>query len=128
MLILPDGTRSYVPAAWTDFESPGTPPGKGQPALVAFLPDLLRSRQRVDALLRRIGNPPIDPTASTQENPHASKSNGTMVRGTAPDSAPVSPTQPRAADTPHPSFGGSDAKDGPQPSRPDTAFNSHENS
>jgi len=101
VLILPDGTRSYIPAAWTDFESPGTPPGHGQPSLVALLPDLLRIRQRVDVLLRRIGSTPSDTTASTQENPHASKSNGTMVRGTAPDSAPVSSTQPRAAEPPH---------------------------
>jgi hypothetical protein len=127
VLILPDGTRSYIPAAWTDFESPGTPPGQGQPSLVALLPDLLRTRQRVDVLLRRIGSTPSDTTASTQENQHACKSNGTMVRGTAPDSAPVSSTQPRAAEPPRSLFGGSDAKDGPQSSRPDTAFNSHAN-
>jgi hypothetical protein len=128
VLMLPDGTRSYIPAAWTDFESPGTPPGNGQPSLVAFLPDLLRTRQRVEVLLRRIGSTPIGTTASTQENQHACKSNGTMVRGTTPDSAPLSTTQPRAAEPPHPSFGGPDAKDGPQPSRPDIAVNSHENS
>lgn len=127
VLVLPDGTRSYIPAAWTDFASPGTPPDQGQPSLVAFLPDLLRTRQRVDVLWRRIGRTPIDTTASTQENQHACKSNGTMVRGTAPDSAPVSPTQPRATEPPHSSFGGPDAKNGPQPNRPDTAFNFHAN-
>jgi hypothetical protein len=128
VLILPDGTRSYIPAAWTDFASPDTLPGKGPPSLVAFLPDLLHTRQRVEALLRRIGNTPTSTIASTQENKNASQSNGTMVRGTASDSAPLSPTQPRAAQPPHPSVGGPDAQAGPQPSRPDTAFNSHENS
>ena len=121
---MPDGTRSYIPAAWTDFKSFNLPASDLEITLVACLADLLRTRQRVDALLRRIGATPIDPTASTQENQHAFKSNGTMVRGTAPDSAHLLTTQSRTADPPHSAFGVSDAQAGPQPDPCESSLNS----
>ena len=121
VLILPDGTRSYIPAAWTDLASPATPPNHRETCVLAFLPDLLRTRQRVAALLQRIGHTPSDTSAATHETQHAPQSIGTLVCGTAPDSAPLRPTQPRAADPPRPSFGVSDAQAGP-PSRHSEAF------
>jgi len=112
---LPDGTRSHIPASWTDLASPGNRPSDDETFLLAFLPDLLRTRQRVDALLHRIGTTPINTTASTQENQRASQSTGTLVRGAAPGSAHLLPTQPPAAEPPHLSSGVPNAKAGPQP-------------
>jgi hypothetical protein len=51
VLILPDGSKSLIPAAWTDFNAPSAPPQGSQ--LVVSLDDLLRLRGLVDALLRR---------------------------------------------------------------------------
>jgi hypothetical protein len=58
-LVLPDGTRSLVPAEWTDLNLPaaglpGSPDGRPSTPLLASLSDLSRTRGIVDALLRRI--------------------------------------------------------------------------
>jgi hypothetical protein len=51
VLILPDGSKSLVPADLTDFKTPaGLPPGS---PLVGSLDDLVRLRGLTDALLRR---------------------------------------------------------------------------
>jgi len=53
LLILPDGSKSRIPVAWTDFA--GTPANSAPScSLLASATDLLRLRQRVDWLLRRI--------------------------------------------------------------------------
>jgi hypothetical protein len=127
VLLLPDGSRSYIPAAWTDLASPGTSPPARKISLVAFLPDLWRTRQRVNALRRRIGTLPMDTTSSTQERQHASKSTGTMVRGTTFDPAHLSTTQHRATDSPHLSFGLPDAQAGPPAGDSETSFHSRQN-
>jgi hypothetical protein len=123
-LVLPDGTRSYIPAAWTDLQSPGALPSSLEISLVAFLPDLLRTRQRVDALLRRGGAPA---TASTQENQRVSKSNRALVRGAPLDAAPLLSTHAGATPTPDPSSGVSHAQAGPPQSRSQRAFHSTSN-
>src|SRR5437867_10127997 len=51
VLILPDGSKSLIPAAWTDFDSPARPAGDQQ--LVGSLEGLLHLRSLVDALLGR---------------------------------------------------------------------------
>src|SRR5207249_9972045 len=51
VLILPDGSKSLIPAAWTDFDSTARPSGDHQ--LVGSLEDLLHLRSLVDALLGR---------------------------------------------------------------------------
>ncbi len=51
VLILPDGSKSLIPADWTDFKTVACPP-QGPP-VVGSLEDLLRLRGFVDALLRR---------------------------------------------------------------------------
>ena len=53
VLILPDGSKSLVPAEWTDFEAAG-PRAASQSA--GSLEDWLRMRSLVDALLRRAGS------------------------------------------------------------------------
>ena len=53
VLVLPDGSRSYIPVAWTDVAS--NPESSAPPcSRVGSASDLLRLRQRVDCLLRRI--------------------------------------------------------------------------
>ena len=54
VLVLPDGTRSLVPAAWTDLH--GTPEAQAadpQTATLASIEQLLHTRALVDALQRR---------------------------------------------------------------------------
>lgn len=126
ILVLPDGTRSYIPAAWTDYEPSVPSTDTGNISLVAGLADLWRTRQRVDALLRRIGLAAGDAT-STQENQHASKSNGTMVCGTASDSAPLLATHPRTADAPCAASGVSHAQTNSSSDHPVTSLNSRQN-
>lgn len=57
-LVLPDGTRSLIPAAWTNLRaslqsSPGVE--RIQSASLAYRSHLLQARTVVDALLRRLG-------------------------------------------------------------------------
>jgi hypothetical protein len=51
VLILPDGSKSLIPADWTNFQAAScVPPG---PQLIGSLDDLLRLRALTDVLLRR---------------------------------------------------------------------------
>ncbi len=68
VLILPDESKSLIPAAWTDFATPATPPQS--PQLAGSLDDLLRLRGLVDALLqRRLDSAPI--TSGPGQESHA---------------------------------------------------------
>ena len=66
VLILPDGSKSLVPADWTDFKHPSCTPQ--DPQLVASLDDLLRLRGLVDALLRRSPDLPVRSQASQEDH------------------------------------------------------------
>ncbi len=48
LLVLPDGSRSLIPAGWTDLEPPAHPAPAGT---LASVEDLLRARRLVDGLL-----------------------------------------------------------------------------
>ncbi len=52
LLVLPDGSKSLIPAAWTDLE-PRNEESK-QPEAIGSVRDLLQVRTVVDALLRRL--------------------------------------------------------------------------
>lgn len=56
LLILPDGSRSYIPADWTDFTDHTQVADADQARQVALasLSDLLHARSIIDALLRRL--------------------------------------------------------------------------
>ena len=56
VLILPDGSKSLIPADWTDFKTGSSAPQDSP--LVGSLDDLLRLRGLVDALLRRTADLP----------------------------------------------------------------------
>jgi hypothetical protein len=49
LLLLPDGTRSLIPAAWTDLEGAPAPTEAG---MLASLEDLLGARRVLDGILR----------------------------------------------------------------------------
>jgi len=66
VLILPDGSKSLVPAEWTDFRNPTDSPQPSQ--LVGSLADLLRLRDLTDALLRRAPGLPVTSGASQQDH------------------------------------------------------------
>src|SRR4026208_1603582 len=64
VLILPDGSKSLVPADWTDFKT--TSATSPAPQHAGSLDDLLRLRGLVDALLRRAPNLPLISGASQE--------------------------------------------------------------
>jgi Family of unknown function (DUF5372) len=56
LLVLPDGSRSWIPACWTDLKTAldqAPAANIDQPARLATLSQLLHTRTIVDALLRR---------------------------------------------------------------------------
>jgi hypothetical protein len=73
-LVLPDGTRSLVPASWTDL--PNTNAAKHdetpvQPPLLAACSQLLDTRIIVDGLLRRTEAVPSSSSPKAKETPDA---------------------------------------------------------
>jgi hypothetical protein len=73
-LVLPDGTRSLIPAAWTDLQvdkKPAFPKKRPQTALLASYTQLLQARTVVDALLRRLSAASSSQPAAPQETVHA---------------------------------------------------------
>ena len=54
VLILPDGSKSLVPADWTDLASPTEPVRVPPATTLGSLEDLLHTRAVVDALLGRL--------------------------------------------------------------------------
>jgi len=76
VLILPDGSKSMVPAEWTDFALPTQPEqaSSAAPTLattVGTLEDLLHARAVVDALLSRLAA--VANEDATKESPIARK-------------------------------------------------------
>jgi len=98
LLVLPDGSRSYIPVAWTDFVV--TPQCSGAScSTVAWATDLLRLRQRVDCLLHRIeAGPTTKQYSPTQESQHATTATGAVECGTSPNSTGLSTAHASAAE------------------------------
>jgi hypothetical protein len=100
VLILPDGSKSLIPANWTDLASPAQPHqvcSTQTAATLGSLEDLLHARAVVDALLSRLaarqsenGNSP-----ATQESPGARKQSEPL-RSASPRNLPVGNTTGRA--------------------------------
>jgi len=99
LLVLPDGSRSYIPVAWTALVS--TPTNSTPPcSLVGSASDLLGLRQRVDCLVRRIEvGSANNQNSSTQESQHATATTGVVECGTSSDSTGI-PTASAAATEP----------------------------
>jgi hypothetical protein len=115
MLVLPDGSRSYIPVAWTDLVA--TPESSApSSSLQASASDLLRLRQRVDFLLRRIEPGLVaNQTVSNPENQHETAATGTVECRT-PSHATTLPTaHTAAAQRPDPSAGPAFSQAGAKP-------------
>lgn len=123
MLVLPDGSRSYIPVAWTDFIAP--PPGSATPcSTVASATDLLLLRQRVDFLLRRMqAGPSTEQNSSTQESQHATAATGAVECRTSSHSTDLSTTHPCATEQSGQPPGRTSPQNGPE--TPDTASSLH---
>jgi hypothetical protein len=105
LLVLPDGSRSYIPVAWTD-SAAATKHPQASCSIVAFASDLLRLRERVDYLLRRIGfAPATKDNSATQEHHHATTPIRAVECRTSPNSTSVSPTHAAAAEPSRPPSG-----------------------
>ena len=66
VLILPDGSKSLIPADWTDYKTASL--ASQDSPLVGSLDDLLRLRGLVDALLRRTADVPV--TSGADQESH----------------------------------------------------------
>ncbi len=66
VLILPDGSKSHIPADWTDLASAAQPPHAVSPqtATLGSLEDLLHACAVVDALLSRLAAPESENASS----------------------------------------------------------------
>jgi hypothetical protein len=89
VLILPDGSKSLIPAEWTDFTT-GAPQTS---QLVGSLEDLLRARNLVDALLRRTADMPV--TSGADQESHAT-TESQLQRHPDPGDVPVGAIRRRA--------------------------------
>jgi len=76
VLILPDGSKSLIPADWTDLVSAGRRAVSMQTATLGSLEDLLHARAVVDALLSRLAAPESENanSAAKKEGSLATKS------------------------------------------------------
>jgi hypothetical protein len=100
LLVLPDGSRSYIPVAWT--ESATNPTAPAPPcSFIASATDLLALRQRVDCLLRRIEAALANnQNASNQESQHATAATGALECRTSSDSKGLSTAHATTAKPP----------------------------
>jgi len=76
LLILPDGSKSLIPADWTNLASPAPPLSAASPATtLASFEDLLHARTVIDALLDRLapGSREDGNSLVTKESPVARK-------------------------------------------------------
>jgi hypothetical protein len=76
--VLPDGSRSLIPAGWTDLAAvpvaePAAATENGRPHSLARLVDFLHARTILDALLSRVPGPRPNP-ATTEESCRATDS------------------------------------------------------
>jgi hypothetical protein len=81
ILVLPDGTRRLVPAAWTDLEPGVSAPTCGHEA-IGTVADLLNAGRILAGLARRLGTRPDDGGHPVEESARAA------AAGPAGDAAP----------------------------------------
>lgn len=83
LLILPDGTKSLIPAEWTDLNSTSSPTGHCDSATLASVDQLLRMRTVVDALLRRLALSTSEATMPITDE-ETNRATTTQLSGLAP--------------------------------------------
>jgi hypothetical protein len=108
-LILPDGSRSFIPAVWTNLHEicpQKSPPlnKKPQTNLIATAANFLHTRKIIDALLGKpLSTKPKLQTASREENRHAKTAKplanpGRVLPNSRDLAKPRSPTTKRGSD------------------------------
>jgi len=105
LLVLPDGSRSYIPVTWTEL---ATNPANPAPlcSIIGSASDLLGLRQRVDCLLRRFeAAPASNQNSSTQDSQHATATTGALECGTSSDSNGLSTAHAATAQSTDPPLG-----------------------
>jgi len=123
LLVLRDGSRSYVPVDWTDFLPSPDRSGAGH-FMVASAADLLRLCERVDCLRRRIEpDPTTRQNSPNQESQHAKATTGTVECGAASDSTSLSTANSSTAKRDRRSLGPTHSEDRPGTSRQPLAPN-----
>ena len=113
VLILPDGSKSLIPAEWTDFKTVAGPPQS--PPVVGSLEDLLRLRGFVDALLRRTADARV--TSAADQESHAS-TEPELHRHPHPGDVPVGAVRRRAKTNRHRDSGASPDQSNPSRQTP----------
>ena len=98
LVVLPDGSRSLIPAGWTDLAAmpiakPAAATDNGRLHSLARLVDFLHARTILDALLSRVPSPRPNP-ATTEESCRATDSGAS--RAAAPLAMPGVPLDPEA--------------------------------
>src|SRR5271166_2695765 len=100
LVVLPDGSRSLIPAGWTDLAAmpvaePTAATENDRHHSLARLVDFLRARTILDALLSRVSSPRSDP-ATTEESCRATDSGASRAsRSTGNAGRAARPRSPR---------------------------------
>ena len=107
-LVLPDGSRSLIPAAWTDLDMNNlqTPPPDDRPstsATLGSLSHLLHARKVVDSLLRKIDSSEQVPLIPSKEERERATPTRPLARSgkTTPGTEPLGRPRPRDAKNDH---------------------------
>ena len=84
-LVLPDGSRSLIPASWTDLAmdqipTTSSPGGLSSSATLGSLSHLLHARKVVDSLLRKFDSPEQAPTIPSKEERRRATTTGLLAR------------------------------------------------
>ena len=69
--MLPDGSRSYIPASWTDLDPNTLPDFNPQTAIIGTILHMLQARKVVDALLCK-----LDDSEQQEQTPSKEESKG----------------------------------------------------
>jgi hypothetical protein len=79
-LVLPDGSRSFIPADWTDFNKCNNTPTNRRPApnVIATTSHLLHVRKVVDALLCKLNSSKHESKKVSKEGRKYAKANATL--------------------------------------------------
>ena len=107
-LVLPDGSRSLIPAAWTDLDTNNlqTPPSDDRPSksvTIGLLSNLLHARKVVDSLLRKLDASEQVPTIPSKEERKRATPTAPLARSgkTAPGTEPLGRPRPRDPSNDH---------------------------
>jgi hypothetical protein len=98
-LVLPDGSRSLIPADWTDLNACDSTPTNRRPApnMIATTSHLLLVRKVVDALLCKLNSSKHESKKASKEGRKYAKANATLGRPTRIASVSANLEKPRTS-------------------------------